>query len=53
MNAQSRFDIEHRYQEILVKYKSRTYGKMWKPSTPLEIRIEAEALRAALTRLSV
>ncbi|MDE2107537.1 MAG: hypothetical protein KGL39_60650 [Patescibacteria group bacterium] len=43
---------ELRYQEILRKWGSKTYGKMWKPSTPLEVKVEAEALRKKLTRNS-
>src|SRR5574337_1101950 len=45
-----RATAESRYKEILRQYGSKTVGKMWKPSTPLEIKTEAEQLRNVLTQ---
>lgn len=48
--AESRKAAEDRWKEIKSKWGSSQPGKVWKPSTPLEIRVEAEKLRAILTK---
>jgi len=44
-----RESAELRYKEILSQWKSKSLGKMWKPTTPLEIKVEAEKLMATLS----
>lgn len=46
----AREQAQTRFQEILRQWGSKSYGKMWKPTTPLAIKVEMEALRAVLTR---
>jgi hypothetical protein len=43
-------EAQARYLEIKKQYGSRAYGKCWKPSTPLSIKIEMEAIVKQLTR---
>lgn len=43
---------ERRYLELLRKWGSRSYGKMWKPTTPLAVKVEAEQLREKLKQRS-
>jgi hypothetical protein len=45
-----REQAERRYLEIRRRWGSRSYGKCWKPTTPLAIKIEMEQLVAQLTR---
>ena len=46
----SREQAENRFIEIRKTYGSRAYGKCWKPSTPLAVKVEMEAIRAILTK---
>lgn len=46
----NREKLERRYLELKAQYGSKVYGKVWKPSASLSVRVEFEQIVKSLTK---